>query len=224
MTKRKATFTESLQSNANRKYNLIVFGISECPEGTSRICRAESDFKHVADIFSQLNTGIPESSIRDCIGLGKYKNQPMHPRPILVKLNRPTEVLKLLSLKESLPNGVSFKPDQSKQQRTIESILLKERWKLIQSGTERKVIKICYNTLLVNDIPHGRVHNGKFCLESVQTSTSSPNPATSLSAVPAAVIHSDSTTNHGNTPMASTTLDSVTSRSDASTAATGDKA
>ena len=149
----------------------------------------------------------------------------MHPRPILVKLNRPTEVLKLLSSKESLPNGVSFKPDQSKQQRTIESILLKERWKLIQSGTDRKVIKICYNTLLVNDdIPHCRVHNGKFCLENVQTSTSSPDPATSLGAVPAAVFHSDSTTNHGNTPMASTSLDLVTSRSDASTAATGDEA
>ena len=37
------------------------------------------------------------------------------------KFNRPTEVLKLLSLKESLPKSVKFKPDLSKQQHTTES-------------------------------------------------------------------------------------------------------
>ena len=77
---------------------------------------------------------------------------------------------------------------------------------------------------MVNDTPFGRVHNGKFYPESIQTSTSPTDPATSLSAAPVAVIHPDLTTSHGNTPMAFTTLDSVTSRSNALTAATVDEA
>ena len=39
----------------------------------------------------------------------------------------------------------------SHEERHIESLLLKERWHLIQKGTDHKTIKICSNKLLVDD-------------------------------------------------------------------------
>ena len=57
----------------------------------------------------------------------------------------------------------SIKPDMSREQRLLESILMKERWGLIQSGVARKSIKI---RLFVNNKLHGQVINSKFQCES----------------------------------------------------------
>ena len=45
-------------------------------------------------------------------------------------------------------------------EQTINSLLLKERWSLIQSGVQRKSIKLRADTLLVNGKLHGKVSNG----------------------------------------------------------------
>ena len=111
--------------------------------------------------MSGLNSGTHESSLRDCFRLGKYKKDSQQSRPILAKFNRPTDVLTLLSLRASLPKGITCKPDLSRQERQAEAILLKERWKLIQSGIDRKDIKIRNGSLYAKGKLHCRVENDK---------------------------------------------------------------
>ena len=52
---------------------------------------------------------------------------------------------------------VVIKPDMSLKERKSESMLLKERWSLIQSGVPREVIKIRGSRLLVRNKLHGQV-------------------------------------------------------------------
>ena len=61
--------------------------------------------------------------------------------------------------KRGSPRGtpVVIKPDMSLKERKSESMLLKERWSLIQSGVPREVIKICGSRLLVRNKLHGQV-------------------------------------------------------------------
>ena len=49
---------------------------------------------------------------------------------------------KLLSKTSSLPKEIRIKPDMSPTECHTESVLLKERWSLIQAGCNRKKIKI----------------------------------------------------------------------------------
>ena len=85
--------TTNLRSDL--KFNLIVHGIPESNPGTLWLARIQSDFNSIDSLLSDLKSGIPESSIRDCIRLGKYKKDSQYLRPILAMLNRPTDVLKL---------------------------------------------------------------------------------------------------------------------------------
>ena len=73
------------------------------------------------------------------------------PRPILVSFNRAIDVSTLLSKTSSLPNGIQIKRDMTKDERLVESILVKERWALIQKKTERKSIKISGNKIFINN-------------------------------------------------------------------------
>ena len=67
----------------NRKFNIVVFGISEQSEGTSRFLRNQSDFKSVSSVVSDIESDSNHSSsIRECRRLGKYVNTKT--RPILV--------------------------------------------------------------------------------------------------------------------------------------------
>ena len=143
------TAQRNINSESDRKFNMIIHGIPETKPGTSKMARFQSDLKSVGSIVSGLNSGVSELSLRDCFRLGKYKKDLQKPRPILAKLNRSTDVLTLLSLKTSLPEGVTFKADLSRQERQAEAILLKERWKLIQSGTDRKSIRIRNGLLFI---------------------------------------------------------------------------
>ena len=50
----------------------------------------------------------------------------------------------------------------SPEEKSIESLLLKERWSLIQSGHHRKQIKLSGNQIFVNGQLHGKVINSAF--------------------------------------------------------------
>ena len=87
--------------------------------------------------------------IRDCFRLGKYTPQLKHPRPLLVILNRTANVRAVLTNRSSVPTPYRMKPDLSPEERKVDTILLKHRWSLIQSGVDRKDIKLSANRLYV---------------------------------------------------------------------------
>lgn len=143
----------------DRKYNVVVYGIQECAEGTSKTDRNKHDVKHVLPVFSKLDEEIQALSIRDCLRLGKYKPNSQRPRPILVRLNRTMDVSSILSKRKELPAGVTIKPDMSIEERQAEGMLLKERWSLIQSGVDKRQIKIKSSTLYIQGKKHAEVSN-----------------------------------------------------------------
>ena len=66
------------------------------------------------------------------------------------------------------PEGIQIKPDMNKEEKLREQVLLKERWSLICSGTDKKHIKIRRAKLYVKGQIYGEVINSTFI----------PNPIT----------------------------------------------
>lgn len=50
-----------------RKFNVVIYGIDECPSGTARISRLESDLNQVVSIITPLVPTLNEQSVRDCV-------------------------------------------------------------------------------------------------------------------------------------------------------------
>ena len=136
--------------------------MEECRAGLSRAARLESDLSSVVNIFSGLDSSIQHQSIKDCYRLGKFSRGAARPRPILVKFVRVVDVAKIIFKKRSLSPPLSVKPDMSHAQRLQESLLLRERWQLIQSGVSRKSIRLRGDCLYVSHKLHGRVSESKF--------------------------------------------------------------
>ena len=143
----------------DRKFNVVFYGIKECTSGTPRKERINHDLDNVTSIVTQGENSINPLSIRDLLRLGKYRDQSRKPRPILVKLNRTIDVSILLSKAKTLPKDIYIKPDMTREERLTQSVLLKERWSLIQSGIERKDIRIRSNKIFVKNQVHGQVIN-----------------------------------------------------------------
>ena len=150
-------------SSADRKFSIVLFGINENPTGTSRHDRIKSDMKSCLDVITKLNSEINSQSIRDCLQLGKYKQSSSRPRPLLLKLNRSIDVTTILSKRDQSSQGIVIKPDLSLQDKQCNLLLLSERWKLMQAGTDKKNIKIKSPIIYLNGKKHAQVLNN--CLQ-----------------------------------------------------------
>ena len=132
----------SLPDNSvDRKFNLVIYGVKEHPKGTDRRARSKSDIDNCVRILKQADNDINIQSVRDCVRLGKFNSSNTRPRPLLVKLTRIPDVDSVLYNRSNITEGILVKPDMSRDERHKESILLKERWSLTQSGVDKKHIK-----------------------------------------------------------------------------------
>ena len=130
--------------SSRRRSNLILSGLPESCKGTPRYLRTSQDLECAGEILSSIDSLVTVNTICDCFRLGKYKENHSRPRPLLVKLSRPSDVQSILMGRKNLASrpGIGIKPDLSADDRKIESLLLKERRSLIVSGVERKNIRI----------------------------------------------------------------------------------
>ena len=151
-------------SNPDPKFNIVVYGIKESPNGTSRQNRMSYDSQEVFDVLKTVDSAITVQSIRDCFRIGKYSNGKQ--RPILVKMSRSREVQSILAKRRSLPQkpSISIKPEMSFKERAVEKILLKKRWELMGEGVEKETIKIKRKTLFVGNERHGFVNGSVYML------------------------------------------------------------
>ena len=124
------------------KFNLVIKGIKEPSGGTARSERYKHDFNEAFSLLFKLDNDIYPMSVRDCSRLGKFKVNSRYPRPILVKLTYSMDVHSILSQWSNLPEGIVIKADMSIAEQKSESLLLKEQYCLIQSGTDKPNIKI----------------------------------------------------------------------------------
>ena len=147
------------------RYNVVLYGIVESPSDTPRSDRQKHDLDQLLNVLSNIDASLTAASIRDFHRLGKFKPSNTRPRPLLVKFLRTFEASIVLSKKDSLASSlqhVSIKRDMSLEERQIENALLKERRSLIDSGIERKFIKIRGNSLYVKNKLHGIVQGSQF--------------------------------------------------------------
>ncbi len=187
--------------SSDKRFNIIIQGIPECPSGTSKFGRVSSDIKNAGSVLGEFESTLGSHSIRDCLRLGKYRGEGHRPRPLLTKLIRVADVTSALTKRGSGSGQHRIKPDLSREDRLIESVLLKKRWELITSGIPRKDIKLGHSSLFVKRSLHGRVVNGSYILQSA-TSTIRTPPAeftvvntTSLTTPSASPISSKDDTN-----------------------------
>ena len=155
------------------KYNVVLYGVEECRSGMYRSARLESDLTSVISVFSALESSIQSQSVKDCFRLGKFSPNASRPRPILVKFVRVADVSKIFSKRRNLSTPYFIRPDLSRSERFQQSLLMQERWNLIQSGVSRKSIRIKGNSLYVSNKLHGRVSNSKF--EHASASSETPD-------------------------------------------------
>jgi len=154
--------TSPTQVPLDRKSNIVLYGVKESPPKALRHERLQSDIKAILEIFGGIDIQLNPAHILDCFRLGKFKQTQSRPRPILIKLQRVIDANVILANKTSLPSPLLVKPDMSPEDRAVESTLLKERWSFIQSGHNRKQIKISKNHIYLNGILHGKVVNSTF--------------------------------------------------------------
>ena len=141
----------------DRKLNLIVFGINEQAKGTAKCLCSTTDLFAVGSIFSNLASFVTEQSVHNCYRMGHFNEGSK--RLVLVKWSRASDITLILSSRAKLAElpGIRIKPDRPMSERSIESLLLKERRPPINSGTDSRVIKIGGSTLYVNGKKFGVV-------------------------------------------------------------------
>ena len=174
----------SRKYHQDNKFNAVLYGVQECPSGMSKPARFESDLTSVVNVLSSLDSSIQSQSIKDCFRLGKFSSGASRPRPILIKFVRVADVASILAKKKNLSHPYSIKPDMSPDQRLQESVLMRERWSLIQTGTSRNHIRIRGNSIYVSSKLHGRVLDFKFERETQDDASPLPNSPSSRSNPP----------------------------------------
>ena len=147
----------------DRKSHVVVFGVAENPPKTSVNTRMQNDLKALLQIFDSIDVHVSSGGILDCFRLGKFKPQQTRPRPILVKLQSIIDANAILANKAALSPPIFIKPDMSLAEHAKESLLLKERWKLIQAGYDCRQIKLSNNSLYVDHQLFGEIVDSEFC-------------------------------------------------------------
>lgn len=147
---------------SQRKSNLVLFGLEESDKGTQRHVRTRHDIEFAGELLTWLDPLVTCSQVVDVVRLGKYSVGIS--RPLLVTLTRPSDVQSVFLARRKLATrpGIGVKPDLSAEERKVESLLLKERRVLIDSGADRSTIRLHSDTIFVRKQKHGTIVNGEF--------------------------------------------------------------
>lgn len=140
-----------------KKFNIVIFGVDECASGSPRHACSSHDLEAAVRVLSSLDDSIQSTSIRDQFRLGKYAETRKRPRPLLIKFIRSADAYSVLAKKSSLSHPIFIRPDMTREERISHSILMKERWKLIESGVNRKDLKVRGKGIYVKDLLHGKL-------------------------------------------------------------------
>ena len=123
---------------------LFFIGVPECPKGTSYQDRISSDHSSVLRVLESVGSLLSMSSLRDCLRLGKYKDDASIPCPLLIKFNGIRDVQFVLRNRTKLVmdsgSKIFVRKDLSKEERRTESLLLTERRTLLGEGIQSSCI------------------------------------------------------------------------------------
>ena len=102
------------------KFNIVMYGIAESPEGTKKPERDTKDLESVVEVIRVLDSFLDAKSVRDCFRLGKFSRDKC--RPILIKFTCARYASSILSNSRKLAENeqykkISIKRDMSKLER-----------------------------------------------------------------------------------------------------------
>ena len=80
----------------------------------------------------------------------------------MVKFLSTLDANAILSNRSNVSPPIVIKPDMTKEKGDTESMLLSERWNLIQSGIDRKLIKIRNKQIYINNQLYGSIQDSRF--------------------------------------------------------------
>ena len=138
-----ASLTSVRESESERRFRVVVYGIEESPPNTPRYKRSQHDLDKMCGAIPVIDS----TSIKDFFRLGKFRVGQRHPRPILITFLWMSDVTTVLSNRDKLVSPIAVKPAMTAEKRNIESLLLHERWNLIQNGMDHKQIKIAFMSI-----------------------------------------------------------------------------
>ena len=104
--------------------------------------RQYEDMDKVVSLLRGVDKSLTPTAIEVHFRLEKYTKESKKPKPILVTSVRSEDVFCVLAKTRELKKLTFVKRDLSPLQRKHESILLNERWSLIQSGESHNSINI----------------------------------------------------------------------------------
>jgi len=169
-------------TSSDRKFNVVVYGITECPANTNKQSRTQADLATFTTTLKEKKVMIESDSIKDLHRLGKYNSGNAKPRPLLVKFLRSADAIQVLSNQALFKYPINIKPDLSPEELATESALLKERRALINQNVERKRIKMRNNVLYLDNKIYGKFNGTEFVrtasanIQSCEMDTTSVNP------------------------------------------------
>ena len=94
-------------NTVDRKSNVIVYGIKESSNHTTRSKCIKNNLSKVVETFSDIDDHIEANAIKDLFRLGKYQRDCQRLRPILVKFLHSSDALSILS-KEKRPPVIYY--------------------------------------------------------------------------------------------------------------------
>ena len=171
-------------SSVDKKFNIVMYGLSECPKGSPRHERISYDTDLACKTIQSICPELREYAVCDCSRIGKYSEE--RARPLIIKFARSRDAATVLANRHKIsksdhPN-VFLKPFMTMAERKTESTLLRERRALIESGIERKLIKIRGNSIFVNKNKVGSANEDTFIrdqhrsITDVQKQSREPTP------------------------------------------------
>ena len=154
----------SNSSHVDKRFNIVIYGLNECPKGSPRHIRITKDTELACKAIKSIYPDMSDFAVCDCLRIGRYSGE--RTRPLVVKFTRLCDVATVFANRYKIPKSespnISIKPFMSKAERKQESTLLKERRALIESGVDRKTIKIRGNSIFINKIKVGSANETNF--------------------------------------------------------------
>jgi len=141
------------------KFRVRLSGLPEPNSDLKFMERQKEEQSAIQNVMKFIN--LENVPISDCFRIGKYKAENKQPRKLLITFSSVWDRRKVVSnayLLKDYNHQIYISPELTAADKVTEKILMQKRWELIQSGTDKKLLKI-KNLKLYNNGEEVEINN-----------------------------------------------------------------